>query len=143
MERPDFFCCTLDSKQKYEAIHELFMKADCVRSLTPLQDKLEHIVIQREELSSTGFGNGVAVAHGKSDLVNGFVVVLGLSETGIDFNSVDGLPVKFLFMILHPPMLERMYLDLLANMLRVFKTNVEKKNTVPRIVSAIQCCLMH
>ena len=58
---------------------------------------------ERERLGSTGFGNGVAIPHGKLeglDRIRIFVVQLGKP---IDYEAIDGNPVDLVFMLLSPP----------------------------------------
>ena len=60
-------------------------------------------VVSREKVQSTGLGHGVAVAHGKTDLVDHIIVALGISRSGIAFDSPDQRPVQLLFLIASPP----------------------------------------
>lgn len=60
-------------------------------------------VAERERLGSTGFGNGVAIPHGKlADLGRIYCQVARLSEP-IDYKAVDGQPVDLAFFLLSPP----------------------------------------
>lgn len=54
----------------------------------------------REELRSTGIGNGVAIPHGKDTSVQHITAAAGTSEHGIPFNSIDGKPVHLIFLVL-------------------------------------------
>ncbi len=60
-------------------------------------------VLKREELGSTGIGNGVAVPHTKHASVSRLVATVALSKKGIDFASLDGDPVYVLFLLISPP----------------------------------------
>lgn len=58
---------------------------------------------ERERLGSTGFGNGVAIPHGK---IAGLEHVVGLFvqlAQPVDFDAVDELPVDLVFCLLSPP----------------------------------------
>jgi PTS system nitrogen regulatory IIA component len=58
---------------------------------------------ERERLGSTGFGNGVAIPHGKlPGLARIYCVVARLSEP-IDYKAIDGQPVDLVFFLLSPP----------------------------------------
>ncbi len=60
-------------------------------------------VSDRERLGSTGFGNGVAIPHGKlSGIGRIYGIVARLSEP-IDYKAVDGRPVDLVFFLLSPP----------------------------------------
>lgn len=58
--------------------------------------------IARERKGTTGFGHGVAVPHAKTALVKKPFAAIGLSSTGIDFNSLDRLPVNSIVFMLSP-----------------------------------------
>ena len=56
----------------------------------------------REETMSTGIGFGIAIPHASSDRVSQVVAAFGRSETGIEFDSLDNLPVKFIVLFIVP-----------------------------------------
>ena len=65
-------------------------------------EKFLQLLIDREEMGSTGIGDGVAVPHVREQEGCGIretCMVLGLSRDGIDFNSLDGEPT-YIFMLL-------------------------------------------
>jgi len=76
-------------------------------SLAPLGEKARQILLvnlrQREELGSTGIGQGVAIPHCRSLLLNSLTLLAGRSRSGVDFGSVDKKPAKLFFMIIAPP----------------------------------------
>ena len=59
-------------------------------------------VLDRERVSSTGFGHGVAVPHVKHASIKKIAVGLGLSPRGVDFSATDKQPVYCVFMLLSP-----------------------------------------
>ena len=60
-------------------------------------------ILKREELGSTGIGNGVAVPHTKHPSVDRLVATVALSKNGVDFASLDGEDVFILFLLISPP----------------------------------------
>lgn len=60
-------------------------------------------ILRREELGSTGIGNGVAVPHTKHPSVTGLVATVAVATEGVDFASLDGEPVFILFLLVSPP----------------------------------------
>jgi PTS system fructose-specific IIA component/PTS system nitrogen regulatory IIA component len=60
-------------------------------------------VLKREELGSTGIGNGVAVPHTKHPSVDRLVATVAISSEGVDFASLDGEAVFILFLLVSPP----------------------------------------
>lgn len=66
------------------------------------RDDLVARVLSREQHNTTGYGRGVAVPHVKETGVNKVSVAIGLSQAGIDFNSLDHQPVYSVFLLLSP-----------------------------------------
>jgi len=116
----------LASHDKFQAIHELIYKAPVFKDLERI-DYLEKAVLQRERIQSTGLGRGVAVAHGKAPSGERIVIALGISREGIDFESTDGLPVHFLFVIANPPGMQPEYLLALSILARIIRDDQFRK----------------
>ncbi len=57
---------------------------------------------QREETMSTGIGFGIAIPHASSDKVGEVVAAFGRSTGGIEFDSLDNAPVKFVVLFVVP-----------------------------------------
>lgn len=60
-------------------------------------------ILKREELGSTGIGNGVAVPHTKHPSVDRLVATIAIANDGVDFASLDGELVHILFLLVSPP----------------------------------------
>ncbi|MCA9117173.1 MAG: PTS sugar transporter subunit IIA [Planctomycetaceae bacterium] len=60
-------------------------------------------ILKREELGSTGIGNGVAVPHTKHQSVDRLIATVALAHDGVDFASLDGESVYILFLLVSPP----------------------------------------
>jgi len=56
----------------------------------------------REETMSTGIGFGIAIPHASSDRVHSVVAAFGRSSTGIEFESLDNAPVRFIVLFVVP-----------------------------------------
>jgi PTS system nitrogen regulatory IIA component len=108
----------ITSNTKYEAIKELIEKTIINSHIRNIK-KLEKAIVEREKIQSTGIGNGIAVAHGRTDEVKKTMIVLGISRRGIDYGSLDGNPVHFLFLIANPPDKQDDYLLALSSIVRV------------------------
>ncbi|MFN7020117.1 MAG: PTS sugar transporter subunit IIA [Phycisphaerales bacterium] len=67
-----------------------------------LRDELITRVLDREKRGSTGFGKGIAVPHVKHKSVKTMAAAIGLSPTGVEFNSLDRQPVFSIFLLLSP-----------------------------------------
>ena len=110
----------LQSTEKFGAIHELLSSAPVMKEIDDLE-YLEHAVVHREKIQSTGLGNGIAVAHGKCMAVGNVVIALGISRKGIEFDAADGRPVHFLFVVANPPGMQLEYLLALSVLVRVIR----------------------
>jgi PTS system nitrogen regulatory IIA component len=60
-------------------------------------------IMKREELGSTGIGNGVAVPHTKHPSVDRLIATVALAQEGVDFASLDGEAVHILILLVSPP----------------------------------------
>ena len=78
-------------------------------------------VAERERLGSTGFGNGVAIPHGKVEgLKRIYALVVRLADP-IDYKAIDGQPVDLSFLLLSPPDAGAEHLKALAAVSRVIR----------------------
>jgi PTS system nitrogen regulatory IIA component len=107
----------IQSTNKFDAIREVIYSARTFYEQNGLDtDEFAELVIQREKLQSTGFGHGVAVAHGRTDKVGAPIVSLGVSQRGIEYEAVDGQPVHLLFVIANHPDHQMNYLRILSTL---------------------------
>jgi mannitol/fructose-specific phosphotransferase system IIA component (Ntr-type) len=65
-------------------------------------DAVLDAVRAREQVLSTGVGSGVGIPHGKSDRAPHLVMAAGVTEAPVDFDSLDGAPVRLLFLLVGP-----------------------------------------
>jgi mannitol/fructose-specific phosphotransferase system IIA component (Ntr-type) len=78
-------------------------------------------ILNREELGSTGIGQGVAVPHTRHPKVDRLVGTVALSRRGVDFAALDGEPVDILFLLVSPPNQPGDHLRALENISRHLK----------------------
>ena len=83
--------------------------------------KLVEILMAREALGSTAVGQGIAIPHGKCENVNKLIAGLGISKTGIDFDSLDGDPAHIFFLLVAPADSAGPHLKALARISRLLK----------------------
>lgn len=84
-------------------------------------DKILDALLEREELGSTGIGQGIAIPHGKSESITNVIAALGISKKGIDFDALDGEPVYLFFMLVAPANAMGVHLKILAKISRLLK----------------------
>lgn len=78
-------------------------------------------VFERENLSTTGICNGIAIPHARTDAVSQFVIAFGRSEEGVEFESLDGHPARLIFLMGTPKDEVKEYLRLLGRLTRLLK----------------------
>jgi len=119
--KEDMICLNLKATGKEEAIRELGGFIRKAKEITNYE-MFHKDVLEREKLTTTGIGEGVAIPHARTDAVSGFVIAFGKSEKGVEFDSLDGKRAKLLFLMGTPKTagLDE-YLVLLAHLTRLLK----------------------
>ena len=80
------------------------------------QDQFVRDLWARENLDNTGFEQGVALPHAKSEAVLQPAIVIGISRQGIDYGAEDGLPSRLFFMIASPAGGANHHIEVLAEL---------------------------
>ena len=88
--------------------------------LTAADDALARL-LEREQLKSTGIGDGIAIPHAKTDAVSRTWIALGRSRDGVPFGSVDGKPATVVFLILGPPDSSAEHIKVLSRIARLVR----------------------
>ncbi|MCP4294829.1 MAG: PTS sugar transporter subunit IIA [Proteobacteria bacterium] len=113
-----------DNKREIlEQLSEVLLKKVPIQNARTLVDQL----VDREDLSTTGIGFEVAVPHCKSPEINTLQVVIGRSQNGLDFGSLDGKPVKIFFLLIAPEQSSSEHLKALAKIARLSKNDTIRK----------------
>jgi len=117
---PEFIKIDMEAEDKDEAFEELvawYCQADKSKtSKQGLHDSILESIKTREAKMSTGIHKGIAVPHGKTDAVENMCGVLGISNKGVQYDSLDGEPVYLLFMIIAPMQDSEKHLRLLKHL---------------------------
>lgn len=74
---------------------------------------------EREQLGSTGFGQGVAIPHGKVDGLKQIYCLFARLSEPLDYKAIDGRPVDLVFLLLSPPDSGAEHLKALAAISRI------------------------
>ncbi len=80
-------------------------------------------LMAREQLGSTGLGNGIAIPHAKLENITGVRAVFARTEQPIDFDAVDDMPVDLAIMLIAPTGAGADHLKALATLARLFRTD--------------------
>ncbi len=105
----------LEAKDKKGAI-ELLLKLMIEKGLIPAEKEAEvfQAVLEREALTSTGLGYGLALPHVRTEATARIVLVFARSRKGVDFEALDGNTVHFLFLVLAPARCVDEYLKVIS-----------------------------
>lgn len=87
----------LKADTKYDVLKEIVNKLSSKNHEAILQK-----IVERENQSSTGVGNGCAIPHARLENIHEVILFVGVSKKGINFNSIDGKPVHVIFLFLTP-----------------------------------------
>lgn len=98
---PDAIEPNMKSHTKVDAIKELVMLLKRAGVIAE-EDSVAKVILEREELGTTGIGEGIAIPHGKSSAVDRVIAAFGRSERGINFDSVDNQPAHLFFLLVAP-----------------------------------------
>ena len=109
----------LQASDKIEAL-EILVEAMTRSNEINKQDIL-NVLLEREELGSTGIGDGIAIPHGKSPEITQIISGFGLSKQGIEFDSLDGKPAHLFFLLVAPENSPGTHLKVLARISRMLK----------------------
>lgn len=95
---------TLSSNDKESVIGELVDSLQAAGEISSAdREDIVKAILKREELGSTGIGRGIAVPHTKHPSVKKLVGTVGVSASGVEFESLDGEPVQLFFLLISPP----------------------------------------
>lgn len=112
----------MEAADKKAALTEL---VDVLSAVYGLEDKkvILKTLIDRENLGSTGIGQGIAIPHGKAERCKNLIAVFGISKKGVNFEALDGEPVYVFFLLLAPKEAAGPHLKALARISRLLRDN--------------------
>ena len=101
-----------DKKETLDLAVELMAKSGKLSDV----EKYRAQVYAREEESTTGIGEGIAIPHGKCDAVKAPGLAAMVIKNGVEYESLDGEPVTLLFLIAAPNTRDNVHLDVLSKL---------------------------
>lgn len=102
--------------------------ADDEVTTPPLDEEtVARVLEEREALGSTGVGSGVAIPHGRLAGLDHFVAALAVGRDGIEFDAVDGAPVKIFFAVIGPSKAAGEHLKCLARIGRLLRDDAVRQ----------------
>lgn len=116
--QPDFVIGELASESKPDVLAELIAP---IKARWPDFDDARalQVLLDRENLGTTGIGDGVAIPHGKMENLEQIVIVVGRSLKGVNFDALDFKPCRIFFLVLAPEHVAGLHLRILAHISRL------------------------
>lgn len=109
----------LKSQDKKGILEELVAP---IAIITGINHKdLIQVLMDREQLGSTGIGGGIGIPHGKLKQLESLALGFGLSRKGVDFESMDNQPTHIFFLLVTPENSTGLHLKMLARISRILK----------------------
>ncbi|MGM0873458.1 MAG: PTS fructose transporter subunit IIABC [Bacillota bacterium] len=131
----------LQSTSKGNVVSELVDVLDRAGKLAN-KAAYERAVLDREQQSTTGIGDGIAIPHAKTNAVKHPAIVFGRSKSGVDYEALDGQPSYLFFMIAASEGANNTHLEALSKLSSILmKEEVRKKlltaNTADEVLAII------
>lgn len=114
----DVIAVNLDTADKEDAIKKVIDLAAKSGKILDVA-KVSGTIYEREKLVSTGVGKGFAIPHGKTDSISDVVAAFAITKEPIDFDSIDGEPVRFIFLLIGKENLLNTHIKLLSRISRL------------------------
>ncbi len=114
----DVIAVKLDVADKDDALKKIIELAAKSNKIIDI-DKVSGTIYEREKLVSTGVGKGFAIPHGKTDSISDVVAAFAITKEPIDFDSIDGEPVRFIFLLIGKENLLNTHIKLLSRISRL------------------------
>ena len=111
----------LQAGTKKGILEELVAPVSEIAKVNP--EDLVKVLMEREQLGSTGIGGGIGIPHGKMKDIESLILGFGLSRKGVDFESLDGRPTHIFFLLITPENSTGLHLKLLSAISRILKND--------------------
>ena len=85
------------------------------------------VVREREAILSTGIGSGVAIPHGKSPVCTGLSIAAGVTSGPVDFDALDGEPVRLVFLLVGPETAAGAHIKALSRISRLVRKDAVRE----------------
>ncbi len=105
------------AKDKWAFFKEVAQHLARILNIPP--DEIEKVLVEREKLSTTAVGEGIAIPHSRLPGLDQLVVLVARASEGIEFEALDKRPVRLIFVVLAPEEEAQVYLKTLAHVARL------------------------
>ena len=121
IEIPHELICVFDAEMTKRAALDQLVGAINAAGGVEDAEALARAVHEREAIMSTGIGQGIAIPHVRMEGVTAPTVAVGISEQGLDFDTLDNEPVQVVVLFAMPAGSQKEYLGLLAQVMKALK----------------------
>jgi len=116
---------TVESKK--DLLEQMIFLAEKSKKIID-RDDVQHEILEREKIMSTGVGKGIALPHAKTNAITGSIGALALLSEPVDFNSLDEKPVNIVFLLVGLENNVGLHLRLLSNISRLMNNDAFRGN---------------
>jgi len=106
-----------DRWELIESMLDVAIKNKAVKS--EYRETIKKTLFEREKSMSTGIGKGVAIPHCSCPYVDDVVMIMALSKKGINFDSIDNMPVHIVILLIVPKDKISQHIKTLANIAKL------------------------
>lgn len=119
----------IDVATRDEALNALITLAEENHKVSD-KNEFYDAIIDREKIVSTGIGMAVAIPHAKLATYDDFFISIAILARGVDWNTIDGSPVRIVFMIGGPDDKQTEYLQILSGITSAVKEEERRKKII-------------
>lgn len=129
----------LNGRTKDEVLRELVELAAPDHAPEEIEAILDAVRAREREMT-TGFGDGVAVPHGRTPLVDRLLVAAGVAATPVDYDALDGKPVELFFLLVGPEVAAGAHVKVLSRLARLLRRDEIRRRlrSTPDAVSFVR-----
>jgi fructose PTS system EIIBC or EIIC component len=113
-----FINASVQGRSKNDIIEEMLKLISSSERILDFE-KVKRAVFEREQIMSTGVGNGFAIPHGKTDAVTDIVAGFGVTAQPIDYDALDDKPVRLVFILIGKENMIGSHIKLLSRVSRL------------------------
>ena len=124
-----FILTDFNSDDKENVINELidlYKESDKVNDI----EKVRTAILDREKIMSTGVGKGFAIPHGKTNAVTDVIAAFGKTTRDIDYDALDGNPVRLVFLLVGRDDMVSKHIKLLSRISRLMNKDEFRERLV-------------
>jgi fructose PTS system EIIBC or EIIC component len=113
-----FINASVPGRSKNDVIEEMLKLISSSERILDFE-KVKRAVFEREQIMSTGVGNGFAIPHGKTDAVTDIVAGFGVTAQPIDYDALDDKPIRLVFILIGKENMVGSHIKLLSRVSRL------------------------